>query len=996
MLLDSNYLEFCRCVIEGRTLDELPVEYLRINYGQLNQLYTPIELLKRITKSLSETEIAGYYRQLLLNDWVEKESIFKMVEELHGPGIIPQILNFTAEEVEDYFGSPIGYEYQKQVWRKLKLHNPDLAWQIASNKNFGLLLKECRFNSPEALFNEIIDMATMPEHLPNLALAQPQLDIAIGNSRIGQMLQTPLMLAALYYNHYDLFDKIVDYMNMFLGREYTHKTLKSLLKSASSFSNERGNYDAETAVKLIDRIIEQNAITGDDAEEIRINIRQAVIASEIKNSFGYFKKSETGPQEFIEEQFLKLGITDNIQKARILISDNFHLAQTLLSSGQFTYVIEKLLPWIKQLDEKTYQQAVKDTTYFVERFIINKKGTEFAEFVKMLEEVGGDELLMEFLERGKAYVLQTACQHNFAEAVEFILATVYAKKGSTGLVDYFKKSRMFPAYTAGSLEVITIMKKYADLSGDSSIKKQLILNFRHSTFIGAKSERRKNRFNRRDEAGTAKLLEHTRKRAFNQGFDAIALASFGEIANKEAYEEELANYSYSKILNRPLIERITPDILTAVALNGRGIQRDKDGTYVSEFAGNVLQISVFLATIFDNETDICRFIDEHITEAANIFHLAPSGASYMINRCQNIEGWRELYKKDYKTVLKYKDHWLDIEKYTAQTRTGFPTDPAELEIVCQAMIAAKMDVIIRRDDLVQARRNLEKYKLESNFSFGMEQEYFGMKKSSVEPLKQFMERFSPAWVLKEDFGVTYNENVWVGYETNTPITTNENLTDTLLVTWVLNNLRILVNSSCSFHVHIGITNNLAPEAQLPFLKQFALNYIALEEELSFLDHTLTQTYAEVFAKCGLTQEEAYKNIIDAQNVEELILATRPDCKDHPDPTHLSRMLSKLNFNSMEVHGTLEVRHHVGTNRFSDVVTWLMFLDSMVAQTNNMLINGQTPHIPAEAEKFQLSQLVKNYIKARGDTKIVNDQDLPPHQRDLVEGRFRKTDIACAV
>lgn len=182
----------------------------------------------------------------------------------------------------------------------------------------------------------------------------------------------------------------------------------------------------------------------------------------------------------------------------------------------------------------------------------------------------------------------------------------------------------------------------------------------------------------------------------------------------------------------------------------------------------------------------------------------------------------------------------------------------------------------------------------------------------------------------------------------------------------IENMGAKVNDSCALHVHIGLTGNYGLQESLAITKQFAINYLALEEKLAVLNKPSADNYYDIYDEMKLTLKDVTSAILSATNFKEIAEALRPDSL--LDSTKLKevkrRQRSKLNLKAIDDHGTIECRHHPGTVNAQEVKAWVEFLDHLFTYSELQALSPKGPRIPGEIAMKEMNDMVDDFLAER--------------------------------
>lgn len=238
------------------------------------------------------------------------------------------------------------------------------------------------------------------------------------------------------------------------------------------------------------------------------------------------------------------------------------------------------------------------------------------------------------------------------------------------------------------------------------------------------------------------------------------------------------------------------------------------------------------------------------------------------------------------------------------------------------------------------------YILPPKATIGIEVELFGIQKNRYTLLDSILEILQPNTIRTKDTSIRPSDNT-EGLEIVSPILQG-NFETTIGIIELLKQIGGKADLPCALHVHHGIAKNYG-SLQLEVAKQLILNYILVEDDLSFIDSPLTTYYKKTFLENGKDFNDAYLCIINSENYFELMRETQPG----------GRRRARVNLHSIFEHGTAEFRQHPGTVDPAEVNAWIKFTASMVDFAHQMVLHGDKAYIPNEAQLQILKYLVKS-------------------------------------
>jgi hypothetical protein len=277
-------------------------------------------------------------------------------------------------------------------------------------------------------------------------------------------------------------------------------------------------------------------------------------------------------------------------------------------------------------------------------------------------------------------------------------------------------------------------------------------------------------------------------------------------------------------------------------------------------------------------------------------------------------------------------------------------------------------------------------------TFGVEEEFFGLKRFNLALLGQTLMRTSPDWLLTEDASIKPTDNT-LGKELVSPILTKDNAQRLHSVTCLIQGLGGRADLPCALHIHAGIQNTFHEDVQIHVLKQVMINYMAIEGMLSELKSDLVSSY-----------EGALELRRDLVPWAEQVL--KYDDKDFilEKFNFFGRRKNKINTDPLGILGTIEFREHPGSVSPKEVFLWLKFVNGLFKISCDMLAKHNQATFPKEEDRAALCDLVNEYRKERGFSaqkelpqadffkrmKAVYDSD------EMVASRQKRDDILAAV
>lgn len=259
---------------------------------------------------------------------------------------------------------------------------------------------------------------------------------------------------------------------------------------------------------------------------------------------------------------------------------------------------------------------------------------------------------------------------------------------------------------------------------------------------------------------------------------------------------------------------------------------------------------------------------------------------------------------------------------------------------------ALMQTNVAFDDLPHADKLVTTY--------GVEQEFFDF--DDTQSLSHAMRYFDPAWILTTDKTIDPGETFSEGLELISPILDRTNIHRLLFFTHLLaaERAQSSLYNRCALHVHAGIKNTFPdPAFQLRLIKQMVVNYAEIDEDISFLNSSMTTPYCII--------DSAKKPFMESvlQGNENDLPVSESEISTTFQP--FGRRFSRLNFLSLKTYGTAEFRHHPGTLKPQDTAHWVHFVNDFMRASVDM-VSGQNAHIPAEGEVERLHDIAASFTR----------------------------------
>lgn len=238
---------------------------------------------------------------------------------------------------------------------------------------------------------------------------------------------------------------------------------------------------------------------------------------------------------------------------------------------------------------------------------------------------------------------------------------------------------------------------------------------------------------------------------------------------------------------------------------------------------------------------------------------------------------------------------------------------------------------------------------------GVEMEFFGLHSDHIRFLDNAIDFHDDEWLRATDQTITPDDGT-EGIELISPIMNSNNIHRLSLHALLLSMLGAKTNTSCALHVHEGIRdtfshpynkdpNPAVMKFQTEIMKQILVNYVSVENDLSFLDKTNVKNYydpktkpfylsdLEPFSIGTVLEKACYEDFITGNSI------VQPHGREN----------GKINFLSMLTYGTVEFRQHPGTVSPAEIAAWITFLNALTRQATDIVkINGKA-HLPDAGE-----------------------------------------------
>ncbi len=237
-------------------------------------------------------------------------------------------------------------------------------------------------------------------------------------------------------------------------------------------------------------------------------------------------------------------------------------------------------------------------------------------------------------------------------------------------------------------------------------------------------------------------------------------------------------------------------------------------------------------------------------------------------------------------------------------------------------------------------------------TYGVEQEFFNF--DDTLPLSHAMRYFDPSWMLTTDATIDTGETFTEGQELISPILDRSNIHRLLFFAHLLEAEKAQSSRfhKCALHVHAGIKNTFHDQAfQLRLIKQMVINYTEIDQDLSFLNSSMTSAYCATDSVKKPFMESVLKGSAEDLPLSGALISTtfQP----------FGRRFSRINFLSLHNYGTAEFRHHPGTVNPRDIAHWVHFVNDFMRVSVDMA-SGQDAHIPTAGEAEKLHDIAASF------------------------------------
>lgn len=229
-------------------------------------------------------------------------------------------------------------------------------------------------------------------------------------------------------------------------------------------------------------------------------------------------------------------------------------------------------------------------------------------------------------------------------------------------------------------------------------------------------------------------------------------------------------------------------------------------------------------------------------------------------------------------------------------------------------------------------------------TIGCEQELFGIKEIDYAFLDETLGILSPGTLRTKDATIRPTDDTQ-GMEIVSGILTKD-FSHLVATTEILKSLGGKADLPCALHAHHGLSK-IFEERQLDIAKQVKLNYMAIEDDLAFIDSALTYYYRDVFSDNGFSEKESIQRILAAPEMSDLYRTTQPT----------GRRRARVNLQSVFEHGTMEFRQHPDTVEPAEVRSWVKFVSEFVEHAANMISTNGGAKNPEGRELDRLKNLV---------------------------------------
>ncbi len=306
----------------------------------------------------------------------------------------------------------------------------------------------------------------------------------------------------------------------------------------------------------------------------------------------------------------------------------------------------------------------------------------------------------------------------------------------------------------------------------------------------------------------------------------------------------------------------------------------------------------------------------------------------------------------------------------------------------------------RLASLLSSEVDFKPIKFESPFTFGVENESFGVLNLFAGKPERKMLATEEGWEKTLDQTIEPHLPT-SGKEVISRIVGNhQGDRDFRRVTEMLYLQGMEVNESCAFHTHVGIKELsdggiISEELGLEIIKQAILNYIELEDDMGFIDPNsrLTFSYKSTFKDFDKTTDEIKPLILESKSVEALKNLIQPGGKKDKDG-YTGRRRARINLFAVDKHGTIEFRHHPGTVEPNEQRAWLKFIDKFMLKSYDMVIEaGRKAHAPKGMDADELKYTLEKYVDERKSTSdfkldhtsVIGDVEIAASER-VFDGR----------
>ena len=455
------------------------------------------------------------------------------------------------------------------------------------------------------------------------------------------------------------------------------------------------------------------------------------------------------------------------------------------------------------------------------------------------------------------------------------------------------------------------------------------------------------------------------------------------------FEAEITNNYASPTAQNPLTTNSTHNTLEdiiAFSLSCEGNSVEQSAIYAKKYASALLQV-------FDRNTEqIDSYLTAHCLQNRQHYPSQTSSRFASILSTIHTLGSEPLDSRWQDFLIADPEFVHPLLSYRLQycqnlLNTGLPDDLAALKIRvfddtlqqanCSIPESLQHDVHnIFRHGIPQ---HIEKpLSLKPPLTLGMEGEYSFLAIARSSALRQIKQVALPGWHFDEDDSI---------HEAGVPVRGRNELVSEVFDSNTIDRLPTLlqlveavgvnrVNSSTATHIHIG-------GMTLDQKKQFAVFYHSMEDELSFLQRRLTHQFSDICQKAEVAPDNALQAVLNADNVEAVQLALRPDVNDKNTPGYAKLMRNSVQINILnanQAHETMEIRQLSGTCNVQERTAFIRLLLNIANMTTEVEQSQTGIRMPTAADKAQLSGYIEEFIQERGGTHTLDGYNLSPAYR----------------